>query len=258
VAYFRFPQADLSVTKAASTPAVPSGTTLTFTIVVANAGPDPAATVELADVLPAGTTFRSLAPPADWTCTTPTAGGTGAVACATPLLAAGASATFALELDVTCEVPVGTVLSNTATVLGQTGDPNPANNTATATATASNLPPVITDVAATPSTLWPPNHQMVLVKVGYDVADQCGVPVCRLAVTSDEPRNGRGDGCTIRDWKVIDDHKVLLRAERSAHGDGRVYTIAVTCTDADGGAATATTTVRVPKSQGPKPKPPKR
>jgi hypothetical protein len=62
-------------------------------------------------------TFPSLAPPADWTCTTPSAGGTGAVACTTPLLAAGASATFALELDVACEVPVGTAISNTEPIV---------------------------------------------------------------------------------------------------------------------------------------------
>jgi len=253
VAYFRFPLADLAVTQAASPSPVPSGSTLTSTIVVANAGPDAAEAVELTDALPAGTTFGSLTAPAGWTCTTPPAGGTGGITCTTPHLAAGSSVSLTLALDVPCGVPAGTVVSNTAAVLGQTGDPDPANNTATVTVTVSNPPPVITGIAATPSVLWPPNHQMVHVHVGYSATDRCDVPVCHLGVTSNEPVNTRGDGRTGPDWKVLGPHVVLLRAERSALGHGRIYTITATCADSAGGAATATTHVRVPKSKGPIP-----
>ena len=31
------------------------------------------------------------------------------------------------------------------------------------------------------------------------------------------------------DWQVLDFHRVLLRAERTGKGDGRVYMMAVTC-----------------------------
>ncbi len=52
--------ADLSVTKTDSPDPVQPGANLTYTIIVANAGPSNAATVALADTLPAGTTFVSL------------------------------------------------------------------------------------------------------------------------------------------------------------------------------------------------------
>jgi hypothetical protein len=46
---------------------------------------------------------------------------------------------------------------------------------------------------------------------------------------------------------VLDAHTVLLRAERSWKGDGRVYTVTVTATDAAGQATTGEVTVTVPR-----------
>jgi len=43
---------------------------------------------------------------------------------------------------------------------------------------------------------------------------------------------------------------VLLRAERSAHGEGRTYTISATATDLVGNVATATASCVVPHDQG--------
>ena len=43
---------------------------------------------------------------------------------------------------------------------------------------------------------------------------------------------------------------VLLRAERSAHGEGRTYTISATATDLVGNVATATASCVVPRDQG--------
>ncbi|HSD66287.1 MAG TPA: endonuclease/exonuclease/phosphatase family protein, partial [Vicinamibacteria bacterium] len=249
IAYLRFPLADLAVSKTASPAPVLAGSTLTSTIVVANDGPDPATTVALTDTLPAGTTFRSLAAPPGWTCTVPPPGGSGGFTCTTPGLAAGSSAAFGLEVDVDCDLPTGTALANVASVAALTDDPDAADNAATATVTVSNPPPVVTGVAATPSVVWPPNHEMVEVGVAYEATDTCGLAVCRLAVTSDEPVNGLGDGDTAPDWTVVDAGTVRLRAERAGGGDGRVYTIAVACADAAGGATVATTAVYVPKSQ---------
>ena len=72
----------------------------------------------------------------------------------------------------------------------------------------------------------------------------------RLSVTSDEPVTGTGQGLaglTSPDWEVIDPHHVSLRAERSLRGDGRVYTITITSTDAAAGASTEQVTVTVPR-----------
>ena len=97
--------------------------------------------------------------------------------------------------------------------------------------------------------LWPPNHQMELVTVNYTATDNCPVN-CVLTVSSNEPTDGLGDGDTAPDWQVIDAHHVLLRSERSGKGDGRVYTITVTCSDPAGHTVVRTVTVTVPRSQG--------
>ena len=52
-------QADLAVTKSVSNPTPNVGDTITFTITVANAGPDTATGVTVTDLLPAGVTFVS-------------------------------------------------------------------------------------------------------------------------------------------------------------------------------------------------------
>ncbi len=109
--------------------------------------------------------------------------------------------------------------------------------------------PVITNLSRTPDSLWPPNHQMVMVTVNYTASDNCPVN-CVLSVTSNEPIDGLGDGDTAPDWEVLDAHHLLLRAERGGKGDGRIYTITITCTDASGHQVVRSTTVTVPRNQG--------
>jgi len=106
--------------------------------------------------------------------------------------------------------------------------------------------PVISGASATPELLWPPNHRMVDVTIDYTVTDPCP-NTCVLTVSSNEPVNGTGDGNTSPDWEVIDVHHVRLRAERAGNGDGRTYTISITCTnDTNGLSSTKTVTVVVP------------
>jgi hypothetical protein len=47
--------------------------------------------------------------------------------------------------------------------------------------------------------------------------------------------------------RVIDPHDVLLRAERAGTGSGRLYTIAIGCTDGAGNRASHGATVPVSK-----------
>jgi len=112
-------------------------------------------------------------------------------------------------------------------------------------------PPVIQNVEATPNVLWPPNHKMVPVAVTATATDNCDtVPHCEITrVDSDKPVNGRGDGDKAPDWIVTGDLSVKLRAERSGLGDGRIYTITVTCTDACGNSSAGNTIVTVPHDQ---------
>jgi hypothetical protein len=90
------------------------------------------------------------------------------------------------------------------------------------------------------------------VAVTYDVADDCDAPAamsCALAVVSNEPVDGLGDGDTAPDWEILDSHHVRLRPERAGSGTGRIYTISVTCGDSRGHSSTRAMDVVVPKSQ---------
>jgi len=121
------------------------------------------------------------------------------------------------------------------------------SNVATLVVKLDLTPPAIGGATANPSILSSPNHQMREVTVSYSASDNSGPATCSLGVTSNEPVDGAGDGDTAPDWEVLDSNRVMLRAERSGAGAGRVYTITVTCSDAAGNAASRAVTVTVPR-----------
>ena len=109
------------------------------------------------------------------------------------------------------------------------------------------VPPAL-QVAVTPDVLWPPNHKYVEVTATVRATDDGGAAptVTLVSVTSNEPDNGRGDGNTRNDIQIIDDRTFKLRAERSALGSGRVYTIIYQAEDAAGNTMLQSATVSVP------------
>jgi uncharacterized repeat protein (TIGR01451 family) len=127
---------DLSITKTGP-PSVTAGATISYTITVANAGPDAASTVYLDDTVPAGTTFLSLVQNngPGFTCVTPPPGGQGTISCSVPSMGSGASSQFTLVLTTTGSTAS---VSNTATVAAPAEfDSNPANNSANAVTTVN-------------------------------------------------------------------------------------------------------------------------
>lgn len=135
--------ADLAVALDGVGPAIGSGASLAYNIRVNNSGPEPSENVTLTSATPANTTFVSLQAPAGWNCTTPAAGGSGAISCTNP------------SLDVTTDVlvltvqvgalPNGTAVALTASIQSPTTDTNTANNSATLNSTVS----VAADLATT-------------------------------------------------------------------------------------------------------------
>ena len=128
-------QSDLAITKNASAVSVSPGGTLTYTLNVTNGGPSNSAGTTVVDTLPAGFSATSAVS------TLGTCSGTTTITCSLGILGAAnqcssafaSAATIRINVQVALTVTAGTV-TNTATVTSGNclGDPNLANNTATA------------------------------------------------------------------------------------------------------------------------------
>jgi hypothetical protein len=76
-----------------------------------------------------------------------------------------------------------------------------------------------------------------------------GLVIAITGVTQDEPVSGLGDGDTSPD-AVLQGDGVLLRAERSGNGNGRVYRIDFTASNT-GGSCAGSVRVGVPHGRKP-------
>jgi hypothetical protein len=101
----------------------------------------------------------------------------------------------------------------------------------------SNDPPLASAAQPSLACLWPPNHQMVAVGITGVSDPDNNATITITGVTQDEPTNGLGDGDTAIDAVINADGTVLLRAERSGKGDGRVYRVYFTASDLEGSAS---------------------
>ncbi len=111
-------------------------------------------------------------------------------------------------------------------------------------------PPEVGCQAAVDS-LWPPNHKFEDVGFSFTFDDICApdTVTTSISVTSDEAtatESGSGGLNHCADAVVGPDGTVRLRAERSGNGDGRVYVVTVSATDACGNVASCTVNVSVP------------
>ncbi|MCH7569497.1 MAG: hypothetical protein IH919_02850, partial [Deltaproteobacteria bacterium] len=100
--------------------------------------------------------------------------------------------------------------------------------------------------------LWPPNHKLVQVGIiGVTDPNNNQVTLTVTGVTQDEPVNGGGDGDSSPDAVVqygdLAD-SVLIRAERSGNGNGRVYQVTFVADDGYE-SCTGTVTITVPHSK---------
>ena len=231
----------LSIDVDASADQVLSGSNVAYTITVTNEDTDAASPFVVTDELPPETTFVSCTATDGGVC-----GGSGTSrSISFDTLAAGASATITIVANATCGVPNDTDIVNIGEIHPVAPDPD-ADEVENDSVTVTVVSLQITNVSATPSVLWPPNHKFVDVSVGYTIIDNCGPVTVALSVSSNEPVNGTGDGNTAPDWQIVNEHLVRLRAERAGNGTGRVYTITITATDSAGESSSADVAVSVP------------
>ncbi len=128
-------EADLAVSQTAVPAQIPPGGSATFTVVVANGGPDPALGVALTEAIPAGLTLTAATIDVGGPCA-PTAGaGPLNVVCPIGTLASGAAATASFEVTTTA---LGTYQA-TAAVSTATPDPGPGDEFASATLLVADL-----------------------------------------------------------------------------------------------------------------------
>ena len=115
-------EADLSITKTDDPDPVVAGQTLTYTVTVANGGPDDAENVVVGDTLPSGVTFVG------------TSGcdndANGVPTCQLGTIANGASKSYTITVTVDATTAAGTI-TNAATVTSDADDPVPRNNDVT-------------------------------------------------------------------------------------------------------------------------------
>jgi hypothetical protein len=107
--------------------------------------------------------------------------------------------------------------------------------------------PHIDAVRATPDILAPPNHKLVPVTISVQAFDTIDpMPHCAVFdVTANEPIIGPFSGNPNFDWRITGE--LELRAERTGEGDGRIYSVHVSCSDFHGNESASSVTVTVPK-----------
>jgi uncharacterized repeat protein (TIGR01451 family) len=176
--------------------------------------------------VPAQTTFVSATP----TCATPATGGTGTITCTVGTLTPGASATYTFVVHV--DPAAGGSINNTATAATTAADPNPANDSASASTVLSPGP---TDLSIT--------------KVANGNRFALGSPVTyTITVTNEGP--GLAAGVTVTD--TIPAGSTFVSATPSqgtCTGTTTVVCSLGTLTPA--ASATISLVIQLPSTQGP-------
>lgn len=125
--------ADLAMTKTASVSRITVGQQFTYTITVRNNGPDAGTSVVLADTIPAGAYLNTIA-------LSPQVGNYTYTDNTIKWNIGSLAANSAVTMTVTVTAGSAGSLVNTGIVIGAENDPNPDNNSATATVTSSAAP----------------------------------------------------------------------------------------------------------------------
>ena len=129
-----------------------------------------------------------------------------------------------------------------------------ADSFATVSITVTNQPPICAAASTNPD-MWPPNRKQVYVTVdGLVDPEGSAITVMFTSILQDEPTVSAQDNTTPDGGLENDGARAWVRSERSGTnkdpGDGRVYLIGFTATDAAGLSCTGTVRVDVPYERG--------
>jgi len=108
-----------------------------------------------------------------------------------------------------------------------------------------NEPPVLSDILLSSQKIWPPSNKMKKVGVLYRTSDNGQKVTSKLTVTSNDTNSDD------KDYEIIDEHLVRLKAARLPNGESRIFTISVTSTDEAGNKTTKSTSIAVSKNIDP-------
>lgn len=109
-------------------------------------------------------------------------------------------------------------------------------------------PPACSSAHPLPDSIESSNHKFVEVSLrGVSDPDGDAVTMEIVRVTQDEAVSSKGD-TTSPDARITS-RGLRVRAERSPHGDGRVYTVAFTASDGRGGTCSGSVHVDVPRQK---------
>ena len=177
-------QSDLAVFTAATPNPVTQGNNITYTQSVTNNGPATETNATFKDTIPVNTTLVSFTPPANWTCNTIAAGGTGTFTCtlnAGQTITNGTSVNFPMVVKVNLTTAPGTIITNSPSVSSTVGDPNSANNTATASVSVAS--PTQADVSITKTASPEPVNQGTNLTYSLEVTNAGPAVAQNLTVT---------------------------------------------------------------------------
>ena len=104
-----------------------------------------------------------------------------------------------------------------------------------------NESPVLSEIILSEKKLWPASNKMKKISVNYTASDNGQNVTTALSVSSNAI-----DG--VKDWEIVDNHLLKLKASRLPDGTPRVYIITVTATDDAGNTTTRTTSIAVSKT----------
>ncbi len=105
-----------------------------------------------------------------------------------------------------------------------------------------NESPVLSVVTLSSKKIWPPSGKLKKVAVYYTATDNAEEVNSVLTVRSNDTQS------TTRDWEVVNNHLLRLKASRLPDGEARVYTITVSSSDLAGNTTRRTTSIVVSKT----------